>query len=245
MTWNPLRRVLLAAAASGAIALSLAAPAQALIVFDPTNYAQNLLTAARELQQIQNQIVQLQNQAQMLINQAHNLVNLPFSALAQLQGDITRTQTLLSEAQHITYNVGQVDLAFQTQYGATSMTSSDQQLVARAQQRWQISIGALQDSLRIQAGVVGNLDGTRTQMSSLVSSSQGAAGALQAAQSGNQLLALVAKELADLIAVVSAQGRAEALTAADKVTAPADAQVRLTQFMTGGTYTPAAVSMFH
>src|SRR4051812_20767789 len=39
-------------------------------VFDPTNYSQNLLTAARSLQQINNQIQSLQNQAQMLTNQA-------------------------------------------------------------------------------------------------------------------------------------------------------------------------------
>ena len=38
------------------------------IVFDPNNYVQNVLTAARELQQITNQITSLQNEAQMLIN---------------------------------------------------------------------------------------------------------------------------------------------------------------------------------
>ena len=52
-----------------------------LIVFDPNNYAQNVLTAARALQQINNQIASLQNQAQMLINQAKNLATLPFSSL--------------------------------------------------------------------------------------------------------------------------------------------------------------------
>ncbi|PTX38404.1 P-type conjugative transfer protein TrbJ [Gemmobacter caeni] len=40
------------------------------IVYDPTNYAQNLLTAARTLEQINHQITSLQNEAQMLINQA-------------------------------------------------------------------------------------------------------------------------------------------------------------------------------
>ena len=34
------------------------------IVFDPNNYVQNVLTAARELQQITNQITSLQNEAQ-------------------------------------------------------------------------------------------------------------------------------------------------------------------------------------
>ena len=56
-------------------------PASAqLVVFDPNNYAQNVLTAARALQQINNQIVSLQNQAQMLINQAKNLATPVYSA---------------------------------------------------------------------------------------------------------------------------------------------------------------------
>ncbi|MCB8835537.1 P-type conjugative transfer protein TrbJ, partial [Escherichia coli] len=43
-------------------------PAYAIIVFDPSNYAQNVLQAARALQQINQQITSLQNEAQMLIN---------------------------------------------------------------------------------------------------------------------------------------------------------------------------------
>ena len=63
--------------AAGLIALAMTQtprPAAAqLIVFDPNNYAQNVLAAARALQQINNQITSLQNQAQMLVNQAKNL----------------------------------------------------------------------------------------------------------------------------------------------------------------------------
>jgi P-type conjugative transfer protein TrbJ len=43
------------------------------IVYDPSNYSQNILTAARTLEQINNQIRQLQNQATSLINEARNL----------------------------------------------------------------------------------------------------------------------------------------------------------------------------
>ena len=87
------------------------------IVYDPTNYAQNVLTAARTLQQVNQQITQLQNEAQMLINQARNLASLPHSSLQQLQQSVQRTQQLLSEAQGIALNVQQIDRAFQTTYG--------------------------------------------------------------------------------------------------------------------------------
>jgi P-type conjugative transfer protein TrbJ len=242
-----LRRQWLAAAA-GALMLATAAATAGeaqVVVFDPKSYVQSVLTAARELQQINNQIVSLQNQAQSLINEAHNLATLPTSTLGMLQSDLTRTQQLLSEAQHITYNTGQINQAFSTQYGQASLTMPQVQLVARAQQRWQISLGAFQDALNVQAGVVSNLTNARTQMSTLVTASQGSTGALQANQSGNQLLALIAKEIADLTAVITAQSRADALAAADKATAPADAQVRFSQFMAGGTYKPADVSMYH
>ena len=64
----------LAAVGAAVLSIALAAPPSAaqVIVFDPSNYAQNVLTAARELQQINNQITSLQNQAQSLINQARS-----------------------------------------------------------------------------------------------------------------------------------------------------------------------------
>ena len=242
-----LRNILIAAVCAGALGIGAAAtPTAAMIVFDPSNYAQNVLTAARALAQINNQIQQLQNQMQMLANQGRNLSSLPTSTLSQLQSDLTHTQQLLGQAQHIAFNVGQIDQAFQTQYGSASLSTSDQALVARAQARWQTSIGSFQDALRVQAGVVGNLDGAHTQVTTLVTSSQGAVGALQAAQAGNQLLALIIKQLADLTAVVAAQSRAQTLDAADHASARGDAQVRFQQFTTNGAgYQPASVAMFH
>jgi type IV secretion system protein TrbJ len=237
-------------AAAGAVALSIAyavprCSAQ-VVVFDPNNYAQNVLTAARALQQINNQITSLQNQAQMLINQARNLASLPYSSLQQLQSSIQRTQQLLTQAQRIAYDVQQIDTAFSTTYAAASGSTSNQALISNAQARWQTSLAALQDALRVQAGVVGNLDTNRTQMSALVTSSQSATGALQAAQTGNQLIALQAQQLADLTATVAAQGRAQSLEAAQRITAQDQGREQLRRFLTPGIgYQRTTVQMFH
>ncbi|WP_375788579.1 P-type conjugative transfer protein TrbJ [Bradyrhizobium sp. Pha-3] len=224
----------------------LAAPALAMIVFDPSNYAQNVLTAARALQQVTNQITSLQNQAQMLINQGRNLTSLPYSSLQQLQQSITRTQQLLAQAQGIALNVQQIDGAFQTTYGKIPMTASSQKLVIDAQTRWQNSVSGLQDAMRVQANVVDNLDTNRTQTSALVGQSQGAVGALQATQAGNQLLALQAQQLADITAVLAANGRAEALLQAERATAVDQGRVQRQTFLTPGAgYQPGNVQMFH
>ncbi|MCP3404764.1 P-type conjugative transfer protein TrbJ [Bradyrhizobium sp. CCGB01] len=217
------------------------------IVYDPTNYAQNVLQAARALQQINNQITSLQNQAQSLINQARNLASLPYSSLQQLQQSVQRTQQLLQQAQGIAYNVQNIDQAFRANYGAgsASMSASDQQLVAQAKERWNNTVTGLQDAMRVQAGVVGNIDTNRTQMSALVGQSQGATGALQATQAGNQLLALQAQQLADLTAVVSANGRAQALAEAERSAAAEQGREQRRRFLTPGVgYQPGNAQMF-
>lgn len=243
----------LALALAMPVALSpmLASPAHAQfgfgrIVYDPSNYAQNVLTAARTLEQINNQITSLQNEAQMLINQARNLASLPHSSLQQIQRSVQRTQQLLGQAQNIAFEVGQIDQAFQKQYGNVSLSTTDSQLVADARSRWENTVGGLQDAMRVQAGAVGNIDSNRSQMSELVGQSQGATGALQATQAGNQLLALQSQQLSDLIAVISANGRADALTEAERATAAEQGRIQRERFLTPGTgYQPGNARMFN
>jgi type IV secretion system protein TrbJ len=220
-------------------------PTRAQIVFDPSNYAQNVLTAARSLQQVTNQVTSLQNEAQMLINQARNLASLPYSSLQQLQQSVQRTQQLLGQAQNIAFDVQRIDQAFQSQYGSISLSTSDQRLIADAHSRWQNTVGGLQDALRVQAGVVGNLDTNRSEMAALIGQSQGAAGALQATQAGNQLLALQAQQLADLVAVVAANGRAQALAEAERAAAAEQGREQRRRFLAPGSgYQPGNARMF-
>ena len=243
------RTVMLAAtmlAAPIALTPMLATPAHAIIVFDPSNYAQNVLTAARTLEQITHQITSLQNEAQMLINQARNLASLPYSSLQKLQQNVQRTQQLLQQAQGIAFNVQQIDQMFQQKYGNVSLSATQQQLVADARSRWQNTVGGLQDAMRVQAGVVGNIDSNRAQMSALVSQSQGATGALQAAQAGNQLLALQSQQLSDLVALLAANGRAGALTEAERSAAAEQGRVQRQRFLTPSSgYQPGNAQMFN
>lgn len=244
------RTALLAAsflAVSGPASLVLAPPASAAwIVYDPTNYSQNLLSAARALEQINNQITSLQNEAQMLINQARNLASLPYSSLQQIQQSVSRTQQLLSQAQNIAFDVGQIDQAFQSKYANVSLSATDAQLVSDAKERWRNSVGGLQDAMRVQATVVGNIDTNRTEMSQLVGRSQSATGALQAAQAGNQLLALQSQLLSDLTALLAANGRSTALTEAERAAAAEQGRVQRERFLTPGSgYQAGSAKMFN
>ena len=126
------------------------------------------------------------------------------------------------------------------------VSSSAQQLIGDAQARWQNSLAAYQDALRVQAGVVQAFDTTRTETNSLVSSSQSAAGILQANQAGNQLIALQTRQLVDLTALIAAQSRAQSLEGARLTANQEQARVQLDQFLTTSNgYQPQPVQMFH
>lgn len=222
-----------AAAIAGAAAISLlaATPAGAQrIVYDPTNYVSNVLQAARALEQINNQIRSLQNQATSLTNQARNLAQLPYSSLQTIQGNLGRIGGLMSQAQRIAYDVKAIEKAFGQDY-TLSAGASDVALVASARQRWLNSAAAFQDALHVQAGVVSGMSGSRAETQALVGASQGATGIVQATQAGNQLLALQSQQLADLAAMMAAQGRADALEQADRAASREQAQEEFRRFM--------------
>ena len=163
-----------------------------MVVYDPSNYAQNVLQAARALQQINNQITGLQNQTQMLLNQARNLASLPYSSRQAIEQSMAQTQQLINQAQRLAYDISEIDQAFQSSYPQSyAGSASSQRLLNDAQTRWRNSLAAYHDALRVQAGVVHGFDTTRSETDALVSSSQSAAGILQAAQAGNQLIALI------------------------------------------------------
>jgi P-type conjugative transfer protein TrbJ len=218
-----------------------------MLVYDPSNEAQNVLQAARTLQQINNQIRSLQNQTQILLNQAKNLASLPYSSLQAIEQSLAQTQQLLNQAQRLAYDGKQIDQAFQHLYphsypGGTTA----EQFIIDSQTRWQNALAGYHDALRVQAGVVQALDTTRTETNALVSSSQSAEGILQATQAGNQLIALQTRQLVDLTALIASQSRANSLDGARTTANQEQARVQLKQFLANGRgYQPQTVQMFH
>jgi P-type conjugative transfer protein TrbJ len=215
-------------------------------VFDAANYSQNLLTAARELQQIDNQIQQMQNEATMLVNQGRNLTSLNFNSLSQLLSTLATTNQLISQAQGLTFNVAQSQATFNRLYPSSyGASTSSAQMVQDAQTRWQTSVQALQTSTQMQSQAAQNLLSDQGILSSLVTQSQGAVGALQASQATNQLLALIARQAMQSQQLTVSQQRATALDQARAAADEAQAQQVRTRFIgSGPQYTPQSVSFY-
>lgn len=215
-----------------------------LMVFDPSNHAANVLQAARALEQINNQIQSLQNQALSLANQARNLAQLPYSALASIQAHLDGIGELMSQAQRIAYDLGAIDEAFAKDYQVQA-SASDLALLQAAQARWANSASAFKDALGVQARVVAGLSSTSGELRALTQASQGAQGVVQAAQAGNQLLALQSQQLTELVALLAAQGRAEALAQADREASRLQAREQFQRFIGRSQgYAPQPVEIF-
>lgn len=234
----------LGASAIGSLwmAISLtAAPVHAQItVFDPSNYSQNILTAARTLQQINNQIQMLQNQAQSLTNQARNLTTITFPELQAITQTIQQIDQLMGQAQAIQFRVAGLDQQFRSAFPTSfNQALTNNQHVVDARARLDASMDAYKRTMTVQAQVVENVAADAGVLNSIVQRSQGAQGALQAQQATNQLLALVAKQQFQLQTLMAAQYRADAIERANRTQAQSDAQGATRKFLgSGEAYTP-------
>lgn len=240
---NALKSLLTVLVLTGALAL----PAEAqYAVFDASNFTQNLLTAARTLQQVNNQVHQLQNEALMLQNEARNLRSLDFNSLNDLRVALAATERLLVEARGLAFEVGRVQEQFATLYPDTyDGTVTGARLLADARAQWRNSLEALRTAVRVQAQVRENFAADERLLGDLVTRSQSAAGALQAAQAGNQLLALAIRQQLQAQQLDLTQGRAAAVTEARTVAAAERARAVRARFAgTGVRYSPAPVQFF-
>lgn len=218
----------------------VATPAHAqFTVFDPTNYSQNLLTAARTLQQINNQIQSLQNEATMIMNQAKNLARIDFPELQRLTQTIQQIDQLMGQARGISFRVGSVESEFQQLFPSTfnaALSRNDQIVAARA--RLDASVAAFNQTMQVQAQVVGTVNADAADLAAIVAKSQGAEGALQVGQATNQLLALAAKQQFQIQNLMAAQYRADALEAARRAQAESDGRAAARKFLGSGTAYP-------
>jgi P-type conjugative transfer protein TrbJ len=242
------RRLLVALLVATTLALGMAPAGAQYPVIDVANLVQNVLTAARTLEEISNQITQIQQFVQMLQNQARNLTSLPFSIAQQLDQSVSQITSLMGQAQGVLYDIQNVQSQFQRFYPTTiNAAASDAQLIADAQTRWQYSLSALQHTMEVQSQIVQDLPADQSQLDTLVGQSQGAVGILQATQAGNQLVALQTKQIGALQALIASQARAQAIEQARQAEAEQQAHEQYQRFLGGapGDYTPVPVTVFH
>jgi P-type conjugative transfer protein TrbJ len=217
-----------------------ASPAAAIPVFDATNYTQNILQAARALEQINNQIQSLQNEATMLQNMARNLERIDFPQLHQISSSLKSIDQLMGEAQGIGFKVNELEQRFRTMFpGSVDRVLKNDARAAEAKTRLDSALEGFRHSMTVQAEVVANIREDAALLSELSKRSEGAAGSLQAQQATNQLLALSTKQQLQLQTMMAAEFRSQTVERARRIQAEAEARAATRRFLgSGKAYSP-------
>lgn len=222
--------------------LSPIAPAAAQIfggiVYDPSNYAQNLLTAVRTLEMINNQIKQLVNEAQMIANQVKDLTNLPYTARAALNARLAEIDTLIKTAKGLTYDVASIDATFQSLYPEDYTAFTNAAMATDARRHWQEASRAFHDAVVMQAKVTESIAADLGTLDEIVAESETAIGDLQVSQAGNQLLALQTKQSMHTAELMAVNARADALDRARQLQMEERARIHRTRFIGDGIIYP-------
>lgn len=231
--------IALAAAALAPAMIVALIPAQAMPVFDQANYSQNLLTAARTLQQIDQQIRQLQNESQMLANMDKHLKRVDFPELKKLEANLAKVDELMAKAEGVDFGVDRLEermaSLFPKDFG--SMTRGG--TVAAAKARLDSAMASYRRTLGVQARIVANVKDDAGVLADLAARSTDAEGSLQAQQATNQLLALAAKQQLQIQQMMAASYEADMLDRARAAQSEAEGRARTRRFLGAGkAYTP-------
>ncbi len=177
-------------------------PARAqMAVIDPTNLAQNLLQATRALEQINNQIRQIEQATAMLRQN-------PLQLSPELSQSIDQARELFQTGQGIAFEVNEVGENLRTLYPET-WEDFDLQGVLAQSQRWEReSRDSLRRAMEAEARAARSIDGARGRIDRALQSSTSSEGQTGAIQASNQLLGVTAGQLAEIHALLIAQGRA-------------------------------------
>jgi len=210
-----------------------------LAVFDPANYGQNLLTAARALEQITNQVRQLQNQLLMLQRMDQNLVRLGSTISPDLQRTLGDIQTQLRAGEGIALRLQTTqsgwDQLFSRQV-ASSLSTDD--VLRNAQNRWNEEYAAFRRAALLQGQIADGIETDTRLLGDAMARSRNAAGALEATQAGNELTGLSVKQALALEGLLAAQHRALTVTRARDLATEDEARQRFKTFIgTGSAYT--------
>jgi len=209
-----------------------------LTVFDPLNYQQNLLTAARTLEQINNQMRQLQNQVQMILRMDQNLVRLGSTISPDLQRTLSDIQTQLRAGEGIALRLQATQSGYEQLFPRQVSTAlSGDDVLRNAKSRWDEQYAGLKRAALLQGQIADSVDVDTRLLGDAMARSKNAAGALEVAQAGNELTGLSVKQSLQLLSLLAAQQRAEAFAKARDLATEEEARQRFKSFVgTGSAY---------
>jgi len=207
----------------------------ALTVFDPLNYQENLLSAVRALEQINNQVRLLQGQAQMLVKMDQNLLRLGSTMSPDLLRSLGDIQAHLRAGEGIALQLRATEAAYERLFPKqVSAALSADGVLRNAKVRGEEQYAALHRAALLQGRIADGIEVDTRLLGDAMARSRGAAGALEVAQAGNELTALNVKQALALQGLLAAQHRAATIAKARELAAEDEARQRFKSFLGNG-----------
>jgi type IV secretion system protein TrbJ len=199
-------RKMLALGAAGLVLVAVVSinlpptPAHAAIVFDPTNHIQNVLTAARALEQIRVQTEQLTAQIRSLSQNPYNHM-----------GEIGRAMSALTElsdqARGLAGSVQGLERQFEELYPDRPNARNAMERIMASARRIEVARQTAQDAARVAASIDQGRAARSARMVGAMNAAQSADGQTSAIQSSVQALGVMSEQLEGLQALIASQTR--------------------------------------
>ncbi|TVR78335.1 MAG: hypothetical protein EA405_14530 [Rhodospirillales bacterium] len=202
------RRTALCGSLVVAATLLASSPAEALfgkVVYDPANHAENLLQVSHMVTQIQNTLTQIEYQLRSIQSGS-------FTLLPELTSMLQTVQSTIDTVTALAYDPLTIDAdfiaAFPKAYAAATSI-----IDIRATIDWQIDLllDAAGDAARLQSDVAASIPKTQANIDSALAASQAAVGQTQAIQAGNELVAVLSTQMAQLHSLMIVEQRQAAM----------------------------------
>ena len=187
------------------LAFASTATKAAVPVFDPFNYAQNVLTQANTLKLTLDQAQEIANQLQGLAMQVRSLRAIPNGVWGEIQSDLSALRSVVEKSQSISYDDTNLSSDFASAYPGFATTTN----FTESYQRWtRNALAGIQTSL-LDAGLQDRQfqseDATLTQLQAM---SDGSTGHLQALQVANMIAVQQVQQMQKLRQLQMAQMQA-------------------------------------
>ena len=184
------------------VAVLVASPVSAQMhVIDPSVLAQSIRQVAHMVEQVRNQVRQVEQAAAMLRQN-------PLQLSPELSQSITEARALFETAQGLAFEANRIGEDIRTLYPETWEDFDLDQVLGQSDQWLAQSRASVERAMEAEARAVQSIERTQGRVDRALSSSSDAEGQTGAIQAGNQLLGIQASQLAEIQALLVAQGRA-------------------------------------
>lgn len=204
-----LRRWAYGVIVAGAMCVTGPRPASAqMVVSDPTNLVQNTATALAQVDEVVNQIIEIRNQIQQIEMMAKDLERLSVRDWQSLRSSYYRLDASYRRAKYISMRWGQIASQYDAHYEAFDPEVHDGEDYQHKREKWAQQTDDAVRTAMVSHGVVDAYGDRSASLDRLVEASNASQGTLAALQAGNQISAMILRQLMELSELIVADSRA-------------------------------------